>query len=495
MSPSYVINEYLRLVHQYALKELRSCKEYQADGKNLIKRSSPWGRLAKFQNRVMYLQEIKSGNWNSLNTEAKSEVKEHLRALEGLRQKQLTVAKLYKNLPNIKLAFGKAIPPSSRANWQQERQRMYQLAEKKGMEQEKIEIGLKYLDNYDPKKELKLIKDIVTKMYERLHLDWTRREAALMGSRLANLVTSVNMEINKQVNYNSGDSTESISSDILAILERLNKIETEIWISLKNEDSRQVLQEKISSMEQQVIESIQSFTIPRLDVVSYLRKENSQDSSIGKLAILTADLARRQLRAQALSDALNWAIKFEGKVFDEWVKAAKSTTCYETKFQWPPIVRIDSLSSSPQQYDEQAVAIEGIVEGVHIRHKGSERKVISTAVVAGENSKITVSLPFVKLDSGGFVPGSWCHIAGVWKSSSKDAMGEPALEIDRIPYSKLGKESFDDWLTNHLAPLFSPIPHEIAGSWSWEIGSEGAVNPLKYGVWCRHEGSSKHGRR
>lgn len=493
MSSSYVkrINDYVRLVHQYALKELQSCKEYQADEKNLIKRSSPWGRLSKFQNRVTYMKELKEEKWASLNLTAKGEVKEHLGALEELEQKQSTVAKLYKDLPDLRLAFGKAIPPSSRSDWQQERQRLYLLAEKKGLEQEKIEIGLKYLDNYDPKKEWKLIEGIVIKMYERLHLDWTRREAVLMGSRLADLVASVNL----QVINSPSDSLESLSADTLAILEKLNKIETEIWTSLKNKVDMQVLREKIRLLKEQVIEDIQSFTIPKLALVSDFRKEKLQDPSIGNLAISIADLARRQLRAQALADALSWAIKFEGKVLDEWIKAAQSATSFETKSQWPQIVSIDTLASAPQQYDGQAVAIEGVVQDVTIRHKGHERKVISTAVVAGENSKITVSLPFVKLDSGGFVPGSWCHIAGVWKSSSKDAAGEPALEIDRIPYSKLGKESFDDWLTNHIAPLFSPISHEIAGSWSWELGSEGAANPLKYGVWCRHEGGSKHGRR
>ncbi|GAB6179806.1 hypothetical protein JCM14036_11250 [Desulfotomaculum defluvii] len=486
------VHQYIHVVFQHAQKELRYHKEYQKDQSKQLKGRRLWGRLSKFENHVSYMKQINSESWSSLHSNAKEEISDHLHALGELSAKQVTVTELYNDFPDLRFAFGKAVAPSSRPNWTQERQRIYQLAEEKGLDKEKIETGLKYLDTYDPKKELKNIEGIVVNMYERLHLDWLRRTGALMGSRFAELVASFNL-----VSTPTPDSSllPSLPAEISKKLTIINQVETEIWLSLKSKEGKTILQEKIRLLKEQTEEDIHSFTIPRLDLIASLRKENPQDPSLGNLAIEIADLARRQLQAQALADTLNWALDLEGKVLKEWIKAAQAATCYETKYQWPQPVPIDTLLASPQRYEGQDVVIEGLVKEVKIEHKGKERKVISTALVAGDTSNITVSLPFIKLDSGGLVPGAWCRLAGTWKGSSKDALGEPALEIDRIPYTKLGKESFRDWLTNQIAPIFLRIPHEIAGTWSWQKGSNGAANPLKYGVWCRHERSSKRGRR
>lgn len=491
MGASYAkwINEYVHVVHQYAQNELRACKEYQRNKKNFKNRASPWGRLAKLQSRVAYAEKIIKGDWNLLSLTSEYEVNEHLQALEQLKKKQSIVAELYRELPDLKFAFSKARPPSSRPNWEEERQRLRVLAEEKGADQETIEKGLSFLDNYDPKEEYKIIKNIVIKMYERLHQDWTRREAALMGSRFATLIASINTTTDL-----SNNEIDSLPLQVANFLEKLNQLESEIWLALKNNEDKKNIQEKALLLMNQATSDLNSFTLPKLSLISSLGRKSPLDPFIGGLSISLADLARRQLRAQAISDALHWAINFEGKVLSEWIKAAQSTTQYETIYKIPKAVNIDDLSSSPEQYDGQKITIEGLVKEVKIRHKGRERKVISTGIVAGENSHINVSLPFIKLDSGGFVPGAWCRIAGVWKSTSKDTFGMPSLEIARISYSKLGKESFSDWLTNYIAPIFSPIPHEIAGSWSWETGSDGIANPLKYGVWCRHERGAKRGR-
>jgi hypothetical protein len=127
------------------------------------------------------------------------------------------------------------------------------------------------------------------------------------------------------------------------------------------------------------------------------------------------------------------------------------------------------------------VTVEGQLGAVAIVHRG--RKAISSASVADRKAKsIAVAIPYIKLDSGGMTPGAYVRIAGVWQQSSKEVAGA-ALLIDRINLGELGKSSWSDWTKGRLAAVFQPTPHNLAATWSWETGANGAGNQLRYGTW------------
>jgi len=399
-----------------------------------------------------------------------------------MREHQEFIAGLCRDIPQLRISAQRFPRPSSDPEWPTERERLQQLAEQQGLEQHRIEVGLKYFDNFDPKQEAKTLEQAVLRSRDRLQQNAERRLASLMGSMLALAVAA----FNRAVSNGNDDNEVGTIADIEQATGRIEQREREIWHRLREADIFRVQQEALALggiATQQIFDE----TIPKLAAISQLRPKELEDRELGALARSLADLMRRQLRAQALGEKLGWVVGWgeAGSEWEQWVKAAQESSTSQSSYRWPGTLQIRSLATSPERFDNRAVVVEGVVKGIAIRHKGPEREVISTATVSFGDATITASLPFIKIDSGGLVPGAWCRLAGIWRASSEDALGEPALEVDRLSYKELVKSSWFDWVSDRIAPIFTPIPHALAASWSWEPGTDGAGNPLRYGVWCR----------
>jgi hypothetical protein len=125
------------------------------------------------------------------------------------------------------------------------------------------------------------------------------------------------------------------------------------------------------------------------------------------------------------------------------------------------------------------------VAAVDIRHLG--RKAISTVTIEQDGASIAAVLPFIKADSGGMVPGAWCRVAGTWRNASSEAAG-PALEIDRQALRDLAREGWHEAISVGVSSVFTAVPHGLAAEWSWQPGTDGAGNQLRYGTWLSGRG-------
>ena len=202
----------------------------------------------------------------------------------------------------------------------------------------------------------------------------------------------------------------------------------------------------------------------------------------GRLALRYAGLIRQELRDLALGRYLAWVAYWHGDVeaIGCWTEAAQ-TLPLTLSYKAPPAVAIATLAADPAAMSGQLVTVEGALGPVTIVHRG--RKAISSAPVADKKGRtITITIPYIKLDSGGMTPGAYVRITGLWQQSSKEVAG-PALLIDRLNMGELGRRSWNDWTIGRLASVFQASPHNLAAEWSWEIGANGAGNQLRYGTW------------
>jgi len=133
----------------------------------------------------------------------------------------------------------------------------------------------------------------------------------------------------------------------------------------------------------------------------------------------------------------------------------------------------------------EAVAVAGMVSSLAITHMG--RKAISHAELtdAGQRS-VGITLPYIKLDSGGVVPGASVRVVGDWRPTVEWLDGASGLVINQRNVGDLSRTYWQDWVTEALRYTFEPSPHGLEMSWSWEPGPDGAGNQLRFGTWAAH---------
>jgi hypothetical protein len=120
------------------------------------------------------------------------------------------------------------------------------------------------------------------------------------------------------------------------------------------------------------------------------------------------------------------------------------------------------------------VTVEGRVGKVKIVHRG--RKVISsTSLTDASGAALAVGLPYIKLDSGGIVEGSYARITGRYSRTHAD-FSSPVLVPDRRNLTDDSRSSWLDWLALELSPICTPAAHHLAAAWSWVAGPDGAAN-------------------
>jgi len=126
--------------------------------------------------------------------------------------------------------------------------------------------------------------------------------------------------------------------------------------------------------------------------------------------------------------------------------------------------------------------IEGIIKDITITHFAG--KPVSTVKVEGKKGAISSAyLSHIKIDSSGIVPGAFVRLRVKSEANIKWLGGKRADIIQRINHEKSATDNWAMSLVSLLIPVFEATPHSLAAEWSWEPQSNGAGNPLKYGVW------------
>lgn len=200
----------------------------------------------------------------------------------------------------------------------------------------------------------------------------------------------------------------------------------------------------------------------------------------GQKATELGDIIRDLLLSVAIGYYAQWVGGYHNKfaISRTWLRKADKLNFTDFPAN-PQLIEVSTLSNDPDSKDGQELSVQGKIINVTISHDGS--KAISNAELEDENGNtIIIAMPYIKLDSGGVVEGTYVKVAGVWLASNYEANGLPALDIDRVDYTSMSKTNWLAWLTLQLRSVFQPIPNSLNARYSWEAGSSGAISPIRY---------------
>jgi len=146
---------------------------------------------------------------------------------------------------------------------------------------------------------------------------------------------------------------------------------------------------------------------------------------------------------------------------------------------WPKAARTRKPTATRTK--PAGTAIEGKVTSVTIEHR--DRKAISTVVVVTDAGEETVVLPGIKFDSSGAVAGSYVRL--ICSSPQQLNWGNKVTgrQLLRYELASNAKTNWGDWLAYQSRDLFNAWPNGVVAEWTLQPGSDGAGNPLRYGVW------------
>jgi hypothetical protein len=434
-----------------------------------------WARVRGEEKLLSYIRTIEGRSWDALAKGALRELEARSLdrpEMEKVRERVISHGKWLDTLaaqaaPNI---------VALRRNWSVLSERFRQALLDRGVARAKTD---EILDRYESLNQHKLQQDLAMGV-ERTASDLNRSMqgnlAATMGASIALAVARFNQ--NAGVGSHPALTPEAFCEQATATLVT---IEREVWRALRSADlsAASANARELARQAEMALEGV----LEHAAAISVTRSGSSHDFvRDGRQALLIGDLIRSLLRAIALGHYVAWSVGWPESMepTGEWLREARELP-FPSKVKLPRTVSIASLAAQSARWDGKAVTIEGLLGAVKIVHRG--RKVISSAPVSDIDGKsVTIVIPYIKLDSAGMVPGAYVRISGVWQEHSQEVNG-PALQIDRLNFGELGKASWSDWATAKLRPVYTPVPHGLAASWSWEPGTDGPGNQLRYATW------------
>jgi hypothetical protein len=217
----------------------------------------------------------------------------------------------------------------------------------------------------------------------------------------------------------------------------------------------------------------------------------------GDISLEIADVLRMALRGVALANFLkyssgdertlrDWARNAVKIAYGDALLAGKSNTLSELKKQ--------KLRSG------QRISVRGLVNDIIFVQVNKNKSVSLVDIIDNAGNHLSAALPYIKIDSCGLVPGSWVSITGTFDREALKkhlqrvipkeyntkiaALNPEGLIIERLNYGELARKSWQHWVTRELSFMFTAVPHGLNISWSWQSGSRGPANQLRYGTWC-----------
>jgi hypothetical protein len=213
------------------------------------------------------------------------------------------------------------------------------------------------------------------------------------------------------------------------------------------------------------------------------RRRSTPDRSEDSLARRLGDCLRQLLRGVALGTVAGHAARGNKRCppTREWLAAAG-----RLEFEDPAAIprwSVARLAQGDFPPTRELVAVEGTVSSLAITHRA--RKAVSLAeLTGGGDHSARIALPYIKLDSGGVVPGASVRVVGDWRQTLDWLEGGSALVVDQHNVGDLSRTYWQDWVTDALRYTFQPSPHGLEMSWSWEPGPDGAGNQLRFNTWA-----------
>ncbi len=363
-------------------------------------------------------------------------------------------------------------PLKKQANWPALKEELIIALKKKNKKTKTINNYINFLESFDYKKSLKLTNQISEKQNERIQQSADRWFAAFAKEYYTNIAASVNLN----------ELPHRTTSQIKANHKQAAKLCSDHWVALKKIFTATPGQQKkqLEGIFSKTDAMIQKLLPCALSLYKQSISNKHSIASIDDISIENGSLIRELLLIIMASKKIAYVLTNPNtKIYNDWVQASKKTTITykEPKVQ---LVTIDNLKKQGSKYNNKLIKVKGKITRVKITHKF--RKVISYAFITNGKNEIRITLPHIKIDSGGMVLGSYAQVTGKWLQKNKESYDKPSLALDRISYSTLSKTHWPSWVALQLNNIYEANPHSLNIQHSWKPGSNGAINPIKYSL-------------
>jgi hypothetical protein len=442
--------------------------------KHFRNESLDWISFWPSHDRADYVIPIGNERWKELSALAQSLKKarrESLGSIEKSRKELLSFLPLLDSLDRLAPDLPPPLPRI--AGWKEQKQKLIAAMRKIRMPEDKIEAILKAEEKRDFRKSPQQLRTILDHAIERLETARHRHIASLIGAIHANAVARFNASYKRAKPYDAEGTRTWCRTNRGMLLDG----EKVIWQLLRDGKPKKASAEA-AKLRKKAEASLKSGAELAASV-AVRRRQTGSGAPENIAALWVAEVVRGLLRAIALGyvaeSALAWGEKMEAT--QEWMKAAQKLPF--DGLDSPPAIPVSKFKKRKTGQD---YTIAGVVTGVSITHRAG-KAVSAVKIATDKDNQITAALSHIKLDSGGMVPGAVVRLTGTWTDPIKWHPGGPALVVKRLNYSELSQKGWRDWVTGAIRNTYAPIAHGLAAIWSWEPGTNGAGNPLYYGVW------------
>ena len=433
-----------------------------------------WGPSDPGHDRAEYIPVMNKLDWKKLASLAQSLTKGRQKMLVDIEKSRNQILALMPLLDELdKVAPGLPPPLPKISGWKEQRKKLEAALRKQRLAPDKIEAILKAEEKRDFRKAPRQLRAMLDPAIERLENARQRHVASIMGAAHADAVARFNTSYKKARPY----SAEGTKAWCRTNYGMLSDGEKAVWQLLR--DGKPAKAAAAAVKLRKKAETALKSGAEMAASVAARRRQPGPGALENIAALWVAEVMRGLLRAIALGyvaeSALAWGAKTDPT--QGWIEAARKLPF--DGYVSPVAIPVGQFK---KRKTGQEYTIAGIVAGVSITHRAG-KAVSAVKIASDKDTQITAALSHIKLDSGGMVPGAIVRLTGTWNDSVKWLPGGPSLVVKRLNYGELSRTGWRDWVTAGIRGVYAPIPHGLAALWSWEPGSNGAGNPLYYGVW------------
>jgi len=253
----------------------------------------------------------------------------------------------------------------------------------------------------------------------------------------------------------------------------------EIRILVAN-DNRMQASRKAQLLEEWLDQKITTKFLPILNNLFSIR---GGDVNVEKQLMKISHLTRIAFTYSASMIWLKWRLSFNTR-YRKNNNLLKKTSTLTTDLIEPNglLKSINTLVNNPAQYNTVEVVTEGTISHLEKITVGPDTVISRGKLNDSNGNEIRFVIPFYLLDSTGLVVGSYCELMGTFYEQNSEYDNNPAITLKRYSLTKLDNVLFNGWLRQQINTIFELVPHNFCLKHSFEKGSDGAINPVKYDV-------------
>jgi len=452
------------------LKEETSCR----DKISKLERKSIEITTKNFIHSSLIQKRIKQRKWKGLAETAGHKKKQLLDTINELIALNRNKSKLAEKKAVLLKPYQEVLskPVSKQKNWAAAKDSLRDALKKNKKKPGEIKRYIDFLERFDYKKTSKVSERIIQNYHERIEAGFDRLLSAFAKEYFAHMAALVNMN----------ELQSKTTGQIKSINKQALKLSEESFITLKKLlNSKPAQQQKTLASTYRKADAMLSKLLPV--ALSLYKQSISNKFTIAPLDDISIEngmVIRDLFLVLLTTKKMEFLVSNpHSKMYADWQDAGKTTTL-QSKEPKAKSATIERLIKQGNKYNNTLISVKGKITRIKINHKFN--KAISYAFITDGMREVRITLPHIKMDSGGMVPGSYAKVTGKWLQKNKESYNRPSLALDRVSYTTLAKSHWKSWVCLQMNKVYEPNPHSLNITHSWKPGANGAINQIKYSL-------------